>query len=225
VGPKLASKSFSNMFAQAMVGHELTIVARASSFNDAANALRDKAVDIIIFEVPTPLEDSPAKVAAMQNLCGAKHSIVLYRFAPSAVVRMLREAGHTAARAPSNLPEMTALCQRLLLPRTKAYDTPMVTLDVRPTPPRFDEQGLAAFADASSTVYCECPRHLVDLILDLVSFEGYSAACASRSPEDAELHLDLQITAGQARVLLENALLRVAVAEGIPVPAVPAGQE
>jgi hypothetical protein len=90
-----------------------------------------------------------------------------------------------------------------------------------PAPPRFDERALAAFADASSTVYCECPRHLVDLLLDLVSFERYSAACASRSPADAALHRDLQQTAGRARSLLENALLRVAVAEGMSIPAAP----
>jgi DNA-binding transcriptional MerR regulator len=224
VGPQLTSNRFSDSLAQAMAGHELTIVARASSLNDAENALRGSSVDIVIIEMPTPLDDSPAKVAAVQELCGAKHSIVLYRFAPSTIVRMLREAGHTVARAPSNRPELAALCQRLLLPRVKANDATLAMHDVRPAPPRFDEQGLAAFADASSTVYCECPRHLVDLLLDLVSFERYSAACASRSPDDAELHRDLHLTAGQARTLLENALLRVAIAEGIPVPATPADQ-
>ena len=49
------------------------------------------------------------------------------------------------------------------------------------------------------------------------SFERYSAQCALRSPEDAELHARLQRSAGQARALLEDALERLALAEGITV--------
>jgi MerR family transcriptional regulator, light-induced transcriptional regulator len=221
VGPQLTSNFFLDALSQAMAGHEPTIVARASSLNGAENALRGSSVDIVIMEVPTPLDDSPAKVAAVKKICGAEHSIVLYRFAPSNIVRKLRDAGNTVARAPSTQPELAALCQRLLLPRTTANDATTNVHDVHPAPPRFDEHALAAFAGASSTVYCECPRHLVDLLRDIVSFERYSAACASRSPDDAELHRDLQFTAGQARMLLEKALLRVAIAEGIPVPAAP----
>jgi hypothetical protein len=116
---------------------------------------------------------------------------------------------------------MASLCQRLLQPAASPVSAAPTIDSADPAPPRFDERALAAFADASSTVYCECPRHLVDLLLDLVSFERYSAACANRSPEDAALHRDLQRTAGQARALLENALLRVAVAEGIPIPSSP----
>jgi hypothetical protein len=115
---------------------------------------------------------------------------------------------------------MASLCQGLLrLPPAGPARAVLPIGSADPAPPRFDERALAAFADTSSTVYCECPRHLVDLVLNLVSFEGYSAECANRSPEDAALHRDLQQTAGRARALLENALLRIADAEGIPIPA------
>jgi hypothetical protein len=47
----------------------------------------------------------------------------------------------------------------------------------------------------------------------------YSAECASRSPSDVLLHLDLQRAAGLARSIIEQALERVAIAEGIALPA------
>lgn len=222
-GPLLTTQRFVESFASGTSG-ELTIAARASSVSEAASALRGSAADLVIIELPTLLDDSPGTVAGLKDLCGARRTIVLYRFAPSAIVRTLRAAGHVIARAPSDPLEMAALCQRLLPSQTRGFSVAQTNDSSDPAPPRFDERALAAFADASSTVYCECPRHLVNLLQNLVSFEHYSAACASRSPEDADLHRDLKQTAGRARELLENALLRVAVAEGIPVPAAPDGQ-
>jgi MerR family transcriptional regulator, light-induced transcriptional regulator len=52
----------------------------------------------------------------------------------------------------------------------------------------------------------------------LGSFERYSAERESRSPADAALHRNLKRTAGEARLLLENALVRVTLAEGLTLP-------
>ena len=56
-------------------------------------------------------------------------------------------------------------------------------------------------------------------MLSLGSFERYSAECANRGPADAAMHRDLERTAGYARALLEEALIRVAQAEGMALPA------
>lgn len=72
-----------------------------------------------------------------------------------------------------------------------------------------------------TTLYCECPRHLDDLLLTLGTFERYSAECANRTPEDAVLHQHLQRVAGSARVLFEDALVRVARSEGLALPSIP----
>ena len=92
-----------------------------------------------------------------------------------------------------------------------------LALDVVPGP-RFDDQSLTRIARALTTLYCECPRHLVDLLLSLGTFERYSAECANGSPSDAVLHRYLQRVAGSARVLFEDALVRVARAEGLALP-------
>ncbi|MEO7726718.1 MAG: MerR family transcriptional regulator, partial [Burkholderiales bacterium] len=149
----------------------------------------------------------------------AAQVLVLYRFAASAVIRRLRVAGHEVARAPSDVAEIESLCRAML--RVPQARTTAVARSMRartPAPARFDERALSEIAAASTTVYCECPRHLVELVLSLGSFERYSAECANRGPDDAALHRDLELTAATARQMMEDALVRVAVAEGFPVP-------
>jgi hypothetical protein len=50
------------------------------------------------------------------------------------------------------------------------------------------------------------------------SFERYSAQCASRNDEDRALHRELNEAAGRARTVLEQAMERLARAEGLPLP-------
>lgn len=83
---------------------------------------------------------------------------------------------------------------------------------------RFDDQALARLARALTTLHCECPHHVVDLLASLGAFERYSAECANRSPADAALHRYLERVAGSARVLFEDALVRIARAEGLSLP-------
>jgi hypothetical protein len=84
--------------------------------------------------------------------------------------------------------------------------------------PRFDDTALTRFASLSSSVACECPSHVAELLMQIASFESYSASCANRNLADAELHGYLQRVAGTARLLFEVALERVAVAEGLALP-------
>ena len=56
---------------------------------------------------------------------------------------------------------------------------------------------------------------LAELVLSLRAFEDYSAQCEDRNPADAALHRYLWRSAGQARALFEEAMERVADAEGI----------
>lgn len=216
VGPTLASPRFAESLGLDAPGRVVSVAARV---NEVASASRDVTADLLIVELPTLHDESFGILEQARQRCAARDAIVLYRFAPSAIVRRLRLAGYDIVRAPANALELATLCRNLLQLRAIAPDRPARVMDAtEPAARRFDEQSLAAFADASNTVYCECPRHLVELLINLTSFERYSAECANRSPADAILHRDLQQTAGHARALLENALVRVAAAEGISIP-------
>jgi len=87
-----------------------------------------------------------------------------------------------------------------------------------PEPRRYDDTTLSDIAGLSSTVACECPRHVADLLMQLSHFEAYSAECSSRSREDAELHRYLQRASAAARAIFEVALERIAVHEGLLLP-------
>jgi hypothetical protein len=89
------------------------------------------------------------------------------------------------------------------------------------SPPLFDDAALTQFAGLSTTVACECPSHLAELLLQVSYFEKYSSECANRSAADARLHAYLQHVAGSARMLFEKALEQVAIAEGLPLPSSP----
>ena len=84
---------------------------------------------------------------------------------------------------------------------------------------RFDDATLTDLAGLSSTIACECPRHVVELLMQLPSFEDYSADCEHRNPADAALHSYLKRVAGASRALFESALKRVAIQEGLILPA------
>lgn len=216
VGPVLSERRLE----ATLSGSALTVVGRSMSAVDAPEALAGVEADVVLIELPSLDDRSLAVVTGITQACRAHMAIVLYRFAPSAVIRRLRAAGHEVARAPSDAVEIESLCRALLQLPGRAEPTDRVVLPSDdPPPPRFDPRSLADLAGASTTVYCECPRHLVDLVTSLIAFERYSAECASRGPQDAALHRDLLRTTALARAMLEDALVRVARAEGLALPA------
>jgi MerR family transcriptional regulator, light-induced transcriptional regulator len=89
--------------------------------------------------------------------------------------------------------------------------------DAEPPAPRFDAAALSALSGTRNSIYCECPRHLAELVRAVQGFERYSAECANRNPADAVLHAGLRRSAGRARALLEEALVELALAEGLPL--------
>ncbi len=215
VGPLLAGEHF----AKALSGGVLKATGRWADPANAVLALKDVIADIAIIELPTIRDADLGLVAAIKAACGAASAIVLYRFAPSAMVRRMRLAGHAMARSTSDPAELETICLDVARrPRLDAGDALRLLESAQPKPPRFDERTLAELFGASSTIECECPRHLVDLVMNLGGFERYSAECASRSPSDALLHLDLQRAAALARYIMEQALERVAIAEGLALP-------
>lgn len=89
---------------------------------------------------------------------------------------------------------------------------------------RFDEKTLADLAQQSTTIACECPKHIVELVVQLAAFERYSDECLSLSSADALLHQYLGDAANRAVTLFEDALAAVAAHEGWAVPAMRRGE-
>jgi hypothetical protein len=197
----------------------LTIVATCTEVGRAAEALRGTSADVLAIELPTLQAGAVAMVDALVKAVGARQAVVAYRFGPAKVVSALRNGGHVVTRSPLELSELERLCGDVaFFHATPTRPGPSLpSLDAVPGR-RFDEQSLAAFSRASTSIYCECPHHVVELLLNLGTFERYSAECENRNPADAALHGYLQRVAGSARALFEEALVLVARSEGLPLP-------
>ena len=197
----------------------LEVVATGTDTAGATAALAGVSADVLVIELPTLQRESLALVDALVHAVGARRAVVAYRYGPAAVVSALRNRGHTVTRAPLDLDELERLCREAASPEVMhaSPGSSPQPLDAVPER-RFDDPSLARFARSLTTLYCECPRHIVDLLIGLGSFERYSAECANRGPEDAVLHQYLERVAGSARALFEEALVRIARAEGIAIP-------
>lgn len=203
----------------------LDVLASGADAASVAQALGGRDTDAVVLSLSTLTEADLDRVEHAKSACRARAAIVLYRYAPAPVVRLLRAAGHAVARATSDPEDIDALCRRLIAPRAAHLSAaPPETSgapvrDAQPAPaPRFDDAALALLARGSPAVHCECPRHLAELVASLGAFERYSAQCANRSPEDAAHHRSLERAAGHARAIVEQALERVAIAEGMHIP-------
>ncbi|WP_373990324.1 MerR family transcriptional regulator [Duganella sp. BuS-21] len=194
----------------------LDIVANFQQLELAPAAVAGSGAQLVLIEM-SELDDSvaPAICALRQQLDIAV--VVLYRFCASATIRQLRTQGCLVARAPADPAEIVLLCQSALAHEPQAQLT--AVRQAAPAARRFDDQALTALSAASSSIYCECPRHLSEILLMLNSFERYSQQCAARDANDELLHQQLANAAGSARVLLEEALERLARAEALPLPA------
>jgi len=174
------------------------------------------ALDVLLIESSELDESSVAQVVAARTLLQPAATVVLYRFCGSATIRALRAEGCLVARVPAEVGELVLLCRSALagqgLPTPEPAAEPVA-------PRRFDDEALAAIMAAGNRLSCECPRHLSEILMMVGSFERYSAQCASRNQEDARLHRELELASARARVVLEAAMERLALAEGLPMPA------
>ena len=186
----------------------------------------EPASDALIVVRPSLLAEDVPLLRRAARACGAGRLGVRHGFTSREVARQLREAGVSLLREPADDAAVTAWLRDLAQPAAPeavvVADRPdpvwTVAASAAPGPRRYDDATLTAFAQLSSTIACECPRHVAELLLQLSQFEAYSAECGHRSAEDAALHRYLQQVAASARGLFEAALERVAEQEGLMVP-------
>ena len=177
-------------------------------------------VDLLLVHLPSLQPAAARQVLALGIRLQARAIVVLYAFGTEAVAEQLRAAGVGLRREPVSAHELGRLiAQTLQTPEPAAAVAPALALALAlAAPRRFSDAALATLAELPSAVACECPRHVAEIVMQLVGFERYSADCGSRSPADAVLHQHLSAVAGQARALFEQALAQVMAAEGIVLP-------
>ncbi|MBQ0929906.1 MerR family transcriptional regulator [Ideonella sp. 4Y16] len=190
------------------------------SLQQALQASQDAT--LLLWHAPTLPLTLPPEVAALGQARGARRLAVVYRYASAAATQALSDAGVATLREPADDPALGRWLAALLasLPANDtepAGPTPDAAASA-PAARRYDDATLTRIAGLSPTLACECPRHVAELLMQLSSFEAYSASCAHRDTADARLHAYLQQVAGASRALFESALERLARHEGLPLP-------
>jgi MerR family transcriptional regulator, light-induced transcriptional regulator len=219
------------------LGRPLQVVGVFSLLAEAAHAAAlstDAAVDLLLWQTSGLQVGALPELKAAQDAWRARCVAVAYRFAGAGARDALAGTGALLAREPAGDDALRAWLASLEPAVVEDTDvrsnaglsasTNVWSLHAMGSIPsavparRFDDVTLTEFAGLSSTVACECPSHVAELLMQISGFEAYSRDCADRSPADAQLHAYLQRVAGGARLLFEAALERVAVAEGITLP-------
>lgn len=168
-------------------------------------SLKPGAPGFFIHEVGTVDAEAVSRVLAARSARPATVQALLYSYATPKLVEELLEAGVRLLRGSQ--PE--AALQVWLDWAWHDRHGALPDADVQAPARRYDDATLSDMAVASTTVACECPRHVSEILTLLSQFEAYSRQCENLSPEDAALHAMLERVTGQSRALFEGALDRL----------------
>ena len=199
------------------------LVADANRDRFEADLARHK-VDVVVVESPV-LDDKVTQcLSELMERAGAARGVLAYSFGRARDIEHAGGSKVVTVRSPVDVLELRGAILGAYSPVAHVPAAGAKLDDAQASdwqfagpvaPRRFTNKQLSQLARASTTIDCECPHHLAQLVGDLTAFEIYSAQCANRDDEDAALHRYLHQTTAQARALIEIALERVAEVEGI----------
>ena len=174
--------------------------------------------DVVIFDIPTLNESHVNKLNDWLQQLSAKHGIVVFRFGNKKVLEKIRQKQFLLLRAPLEIQTIIRHCDaimRQILSDSKRLSFALPDMS-DPIPAHYyDAKQLATIANISTTIKCECPQHLAELIIALNAFETYSLQCEDQNEKDAALHAYLHKTTAQARHTMETALAHLLEVEKI----------
>ncbi|NUT60352.1 MerR family transcriptional regulator [Herbaspirillum sp. C9C3] len=194
------------------LGRPLQLLGPFENIEQAAMALKREEVDALLLHEP---QLHAGWLGALESSAPALSGLpmaVLYGFASEAVCETLAAVGISLLRAPQ--PDVVILQWLRGLAALSSPGRDASGEDKSLPPRRWDDNQLIAFANQSTTVACECPRHVAELLMQLSQFERYSAQCANRNVADAQLHQYLQQLTSESRQRFEAAMTRIALHEG-----------
>ena len=137
---------------------------------------------------------NPAAVSSPMSAVAASSSQVAA--SPLAAVPALSSAASSAVAAPSG-------------PRSRMiggdddFGAPLPVGAAR----LFSQAQLGRLQEITSSVRCECPNHMAELVSSLAAFEEYSKRCENSDAADAAMHAKLYRETSRARRLMEEALI------------------
>ncbi|MEM6301510.1 MAG: MerR family transcriptional regulator [Pseudomonadota bacterium] len=165
--------------------------------------------DVLVVECPSLGSAMVARLLEIGSSGVARRIIVSYQFANSHWLEELERAGIAAMEFPPDSGKLAfEIAKGVAESDVTAGESNLGEIMVA-KPRQFSDTELAAAASLDSTLECECPRHISELITALQAFEEYSASCSIDNWRDAAVHACIYTYTGQARHLMEKALQAV----------------
>lgn len=201
----------------------IEVVTSAKDLFGISIPVGDAAVDVVILECPIVHHDTHATVEKLRIRLNATFAVIVYGFGTRKDLLSLQSHPFRAVRSPVDFPSLKGLLAELMqhdqplqrIPKAAQSESNEVARRHYAAPqPRLSLDVVSRFAQTTSQVACECPKHLADILFSLRAFEEYAQSCESLNPEDAALHQYLFDRTGHARALFEQAIEKVAEAEG-----------
>ena len=214
VGLSMANRIESKKFATALKQNRIKVTQVVVDLNTAANTSLSEPSQVLLIKVNTLQTAVHQTIQTLIQKYQFAQTIVIYNFAPEAVVQAMKFSGLIVRREPISDSELAELMQSVLFvdqARAQEFGTSGPVISAR----KYSDETLTRVAGISTNVLCECPRHVAELISQLASFEEYSQECLNKNADDAHLHAYLRSISGSARTLFENALEKIAQHEGI----------
>ena len=183
---------------------------------DSPAALRDQGtlpgVDLLVLDIPSIAAADVKALGHTIKQVNGRITLLSYRYARQQDITYLRTLGVTALKAPVDQNEVAAYLKR----KMNEGQTVVSVVPARQAPPRkYTDQLLQKAASVSSSIDCECPQHLAEIIQSLIAFEAYSAQCESKDKAGEDLHHHIHLRTGHARAIMEELLQSVLEQEGI----------
>lgn len=186
-----------------------TVHASYETVADARNAsLPSHSNALAVVEFEQINAEAAADLARWRDDASLTAVAVVYSYARKADLEAFRKKGLLLLREPID----AEMLRHVLLTRKfwLAPDEQPGDYLSEPIPPQqFTKKQLVSLALVQSSVSCECPRHLAELLISLSAFERYSQLCEDRSTDDAAIHAMLRGATAHARSTMESALQRV----------------
>lgn len=199
---------------------DIEVVAQVDSWEQWKQEYAGVSIHVVIVELPTINTGTRNYVAKLLKETGAWHAVVLYGFGSQAEINKLQSSQVSAIRSSIDVYELARVCIDRSGGNPKSMETSNIATvyseESIPTR-RYSNKQLESLARVSTSIQCECPHHLSDLIKSLVAFEIYSAECENKNTEDAALHSYLHATTAQSRAIMEDALAHIISHENITI--------
>ena len=148
-------------------------------------------------------------VPELLEATGARHALVSYRLTHHATLQAITSERIRFIQGPLPLNLLRTHVQRAL------ENTSQVAPRPPPRPPRFTAEQLGRLMEIASSVKCECPNQLAQLVSGLRAFEDYSKSCENQNEKDQRIHALLYRQSAVAREVLEEVLVELLEHENI----------